>query len=342
MSRVGQNPMKWLHEQPKAQKITITTIVHVPVLEGFWAESFSVLQLFFRSLRRNTGHPFDLYVFDNGSCTEIQDYLLELRRQGIIQCLILSQHNLRKLGALNFLLQVAPGEIVSFADSDVLFLPGWLDETLAVLDAFPEAGQVTALPTADTADRHCSGTREAVRKSEDITLREGPDLIPEAHIEAHRVSLGSSREEYASRLLNRQDIQITRHGVSAFVSAQDFQFTTRRKVLEQVLPLQVTEPGEYYDPVYSPVLEKRVDALGFWRLSTTGYRIHHLGNAAPSFQALPKGIDADPALFEETGVAAGGETPEQQAHSKPRVHNRYFRRWLKRINTLTYRLLYEP
>ncbi len=97
-----------------------------------------MLKLFFDSLYANTGQPFDMMVFDNGSCEEVQDYLLDLKHNGKIQYLIFSQQNLKKLGALNFLLSAAPGEYIAYADSDVYFLQGWLDESLKVLAAFPE------------------------------------------------------------------------------------------------------------------------------------------------------------------------------------------------------------
>ena len=131
MPRVGRHPLKEKlikENQVMPQNVTMTTIVYIPTLDGYWKESFDVLKLFFRSLQENTNEPYDLMVFDNGSCSEIRDYMINLRDQGIIQYLILSEKNLRKLGALNYLLQSAPGEFISYADSDVYFLPGWLDE----------------------------------------------------------------------------------------------------------------------------------------------------------------------------------------------------------------------
>ena len=75
-------------------------------------------------------------VFDNGSCNKVVKYLTRLNRNGVIQYYIRSDKNLRKLGALNYLLKSAPGDYVSFADSDVYFLDGWLDKSLEVLKSF--------------------------------------------------------------------------------------------------------------------------------------------------------------------------------------------------------------
>ncbi len=335
MSRSGQNPMKWLPVDGEPSRVTMTTIVHIPMLEGYWRYSLEVLERFFASLVANTEIPYDLFVFDNGSCLEVQDYLLAKRRSGVIHTLILSRENLRKIGALEVLLKIAPGEIISFADSDVLFLPGWLDATLEVLDAFPEAGQVTALPTADTARRHCENTRKAVEQATDLQVSHGPELIPERYVEAHQISLGVSPEEYAGRLQGRNDTLLIRGGVKAFLSAQDFQFTTRRSVLDKVLPLTLEDQGDYYDPVYSPILEAKVDRQGYWRLSTADYKIHHLGNTQPDPAQLPAWLRPE---LERLDLSTTAETSGREPVK--RLQNRYLRRLAKRLNLYTYKLLY--
>jgi glycosyltransferase involved in cell wall biosynthesis len=298
-----------------------------------------VLRLCLDSLLANTRHPFDLMIFDNGSCVEVQDYLIELRRRGNIQYLILSQHNLRKLGALDFLLSVAPGEIISYADSDVYFLRGWLDASIEILESFPEAGQVTAIPTADKVTDYCSSTYNGIRRDNTVVVETAEALIPRRFIEAHRASIGKSREAYDQTLGDRQDTRVTRDGVSAYVSAQDFQYTTTREAIDEVLPLKLKSPEEYYDPLYSPAFEARLDELGFWRLSTVDYLVHHIGNTMPS---SAEGADW---VFEQDLLERGAHQ-EAVGHDMPYLkrkllHNRYSRRLLKRINTLTYSLLYE-
>ena len=338
MPRVGQNPMKWLEADNKPQRITVTTVVHIPVLEDYWAQGLDVLKLCLASLRENTGHPFDLMVLDNGSCEEVQDYLLGLQRAGDITYLILSRHNLRKLGAVNFLLGSAPGEIISFTDSDVYFRPGWMDATLDVLDAFPKSGMVTALPTADKAKEYIGSTLSGIEDDPTLQIERGDDLIPERYIDAHAVSLGQTPQQYKeSRLADRCDIRISRNGTSAYVSAQDFQFTTRREIAQATLPLVVTRPEEYYDGVYSPVFEKRLDEAGHWRLSTAGYHAHHMGNRMPEPGELDRVFCARESL-----QPAGRLTPDRRSATRGNrfLQNRDVRKALKRINTATYSMLY--
>lgn len=339
MPRIGQNPLKWTPVNRHPERITITTVVYIPELTGFWANALDILRLCFDSLYENTALPFDLMVLDNGSCTEVVDYLLESKASGRIQFLILSKYNLRKLGALNVLLAAAPGEIISFSDSDVYFMPGWLKASIEVMEAFPEAGQVSALPTVDKASAYCSATYEGINEEPTLSVETGTSLIPERFIEAHRLSLGKSKEAYQKTVGHREDVRITRNGTSAYVSAQDFQFTTRKEIVQRVLPLKVTGEREYYDPIYSPVFEARLNELGYWRLSTTDYLIHHLGNMMPtSGEDFTKSI-----LQHQPDINANGKQTENYCFplGQRLTDSRYFRRFLKRVNSLTYRLLYE-
>jgi len=332
--RVGQNPMKWQGGEFRPERITVCTMVHIPELEGYWAESLAVLELCLASLRTNTSEPFELMVLDNGSCAVVQEFLLGLRKSGVIDYLVLSRHNMRKFGAVNFLLGAAPGEIISVTDSDVYFAPGWLKATLEVLEAFPEAGQVSALPTADRIGHHCSATLEAIRRDPTVRVEEGSDLIRKGHLVAHAQSLGITWGEYRDRVGGAPHVRVSRGSISAFISAQDFQYTTTRRAAQPTLPLGPA--GDlYYDALYSPVFEAKLNRNGLWRLSTTGYYVHHMGNRAPTPAELEQAFEG------EVQALSGIETRSHA--SKPRTvrfENRFVRRLLKLVNRWTYSALY--
>src|ERR1035437_884488 len=144
MPRIGQNPTKWLKEVYQPKPVTLCTAVHIPALEGYWAQSLEVLDLCLTSMVRTAGPDAELMVMDNGSCREVCDHLQKKKDEGVITYLLLSRQNLGKVGAWNLLFTAAPGEYIAYCDSDVLFLQGWLEETMEVARAFPEAGIVTA------------------------------------------------------------------------------------------------------------------------------------------------------------------------------------------------------
>ena len=329
--------MKWLEPGVQPRRVTLTTIVHIPELKDFWVESLDVLKLCFESLQENTGQPFDLMVVDNGSCPQVREYLRESHAAGQIQFLTFSSYNLRKIGALKLLLAAAPGEIISYTDSDVYFLPGWLEASLAVLEAFPEAGQVTALPTADRTGHFTGATFAGIAADPSLAVQRGMNLVPERFQNAHRTSIGKTREQYEATTQGHEQARVTRGGVSAYASAQDFQFTTTRRVLDAVGPLVLKDRSEYFDPLYSPVFEARADEKGFWRLSTADYLAHHIGNRMPK---NPAGRDW---IFEEEcAPAPAARAARPRAGLRTRIlQSPKVRRALKRVNTWTYSLLYE-
>ena len=340
MPRTGKHPLKLTEDMPIDPRngISIATVTHIPMLSGYWEKSLDVLKLFFESLYASTDLPFDLLVFDNNSCKEAQDYLLEQRRQGRIQYLTLSAYNLKKLGAMEYLFSCAPGEFVAFVDSDVYFLPGWLEASLEVLEAFPEAGQVSAIPTIDKSKHYLESARRGILADSALKVEQGTDLIPDAFVNAHCLSIGKEKADYLKQSEPRNDVRLTRGKVSAYVSAQDFQFITRREIIQKVLPLEVRNPGEYYDPIYSPVFEAKLDELGYWRLSTTKYLIHHMGNHVPDLQMELAGI-ASPAVT--ASQSADNSSKKSSGLRRRFLTSRPVRNLLKRIYTGVYRLLFE-
>ena len=323
-------------KEPELSNITVATITHIPTLSGYWQESLNVFKLFIESLFASTELKFDLMVFDNGSCREVTDYLTGLKEVGLIQYLILSDRNFRKLGALDFLLRSAPGEYVAYADSDVYFLPGWLEKSLEVMRAFPQAGMVSALPTVDKSDRFIASTLAGIETDPMVSVEKEPHLVAEAYVRAHQLSLGKDPTALISA--ERTDTRLTRSGVRAFLSAQDFQFLTRREVIERVLPLRGDDEQLNYDPIYSPVFEAKADRAGFWRLSTCEYLVHHMGNQVPDLAAELK--DVAPELdFDEVKDRA---TAAQDEHKRFRLSDRWLiRKVLKKIYTWSYMQLFE-
>ncbi|NQT91083.1 MAG: glycosyltransferase [Candidatus Omnitrophica bacterium] len=324
MPRAGQNPMRWAKEVHHPSKVNIATAVHIPCLDGYWKEGMDVLKLCLKSLRENTGTEFDLLVFDNASCAEVREFLTGMRDRGEIEFLVLSEHNIGKVGAWNFLFSAAPGEIISYADSDVFFAPGWFEASLKILEAFPEAGMITALPVPGDLSQD-EVTLKGVQKDDSISVKEAKDLIPQRYAEAHRKSLGETEAAYGKRIQKRRDVLINRGGVDAYISASHFQFTTTKKILEKLFPLDTKIPlGDD---------RTGMSEAGFWRLSTTEYLVHHMGNKLPSFK-------------DELNWLKIEDTPSRKGLEKKRSRNRFLdnrftRPLLKKINAVTYKILYE-
>jgi glycosyltransferase involved in cell wall biosynthesis len=341
MPRSGRHPLKvtGLRDDFRPQKITIATITHIPQVAGYWSESLDVLKLFFQSLFASTEQSFDLMVFDNASCEEVQDYLLRLKKESAIQYLTLSQYNLKKLGALNHLLSTAPGDYIAFADSDVYFLPGWLEASLKILEAFPEAAKVTALPLVG-GDKTILYAENVLQAQSDpsLILKTG-ELVEQQYIDAHRISLGKTPEQYQTYLKNRKDVLLTRNGVSAYLTGADFQFMITRQALKKALPLVVENPDEYYDPIYSPVLERRLEAAGLWHLSTPDYLVHHMGNHVPDLSVELPWLNLEPEKALEPPAQPRKSVSDSFSNRLRR--NRFIRKAINKIHLWSYRFLYD-
>jgi hypothetical protein len=275
MPRIGQNPMKNVTQPYTPQKVTVTTVSYIPQLSGYWAQSLDILDICLKSLRQNTRVPFDLFVFDNGSCPEVREYLLREFERGEIQFLLLSESNVGKVGAWNMMLPAAPGELISFTDSDVLFYPNWLEETLKVFEAYPEAGMVTARPSRSPASYRRGFIGSTLRFAEnpppDLIVERGDLISPEVLLEHARSTGHTASAPYIPG--ESEDIRMTRSGVAVYAYAGHYQFTTRKNVALQILPLDASLPlggdGEW---------DHALNRLGLLRLSLDRPYSRHLGN----------------------------------------------------------------
>ena len=75
--RVGQNPAKFVNQVAKPERITVAVLNYIPFVSGFYAEMRDVLQVCLDNIRSTADLPYDLLVFDNGSCKEVRDALVE-------------------------------------------------------------------------------------------------------------------------------------------------------------------------------------------------------------------------------------------------------------------------
>jgi hypothetical protein len=255
--RKGQNPAKFVKEVARPERITVAVLNYIPFLSGFYAESLDVLKVCLESARRDAGLPFDLLVFDNGSCAEVRDYLVQEKEEGRIQYLILSEKNIGKGGAWNVIFGGAPGEIIAYADSDVLFFPGWLKASVELLEAFPRVGMVTARPFR-TPPEFYSATLEWAR--EHATLEEGQFIPWETFLEFN-LSLGQSEEENRKVYAETRDWRIQYQGRTAMAGASHWQFTAWKSTLQQFLPFDMNRPmGQVRQ------LDQRMNEAGLLRL----------------------------------------------------------------------------
>ncbi len=276
--RKGQNPAKSAKTVAKPERITVAVLTYLPFLSGFYEEGLDVLKVSLESMRKDAGLPFDLMIFDNGSCAEARDYLISEKEAGRIQYLLLSEKNLGKGGAWNMILAGAPGEIIAYADSDILYSPNWLSRSVEILETFPNVGMVTARPFR-TPPAFYSSTVEWAQKN---ATCEEEQFIPWETFLEFNLSLGQTEEENVKVYEETRDWKITysperseaqTEDVIAIAGASHWQFTAYKSTLQQFLPFDMSRPmGQVRQ------LDERMNEAGLLRLMVSDSLVMNLSN----------------------------------------------------------------
>ena len=308
--RKGQNPAKFVKDVPRPERITVALLNYIPFLSGFYAETLDVLNASLESMRMDAGLPFDLMVFDNGSCAEVCDFLMNEKEEGRIQYLILSEKNMGKGGAWNVMLAGAPGEIITYTDADVLFSPNWLSRSVEILETFPNVGMVTARPFRTPPEFYESTLKWA---KENAKLEEGQFIPWETFLEFN-LSLGQTEEENKKVYAETRDWKITYNlmslrgaerrsnlpldeetalqkalgatskEVAAFAGASHWQFTAYKSTLQQFLPFDMDKPmGQVRQ------LDKRMNDAGLLRLMVSDPLAMNMSNTLGYLRGELKG-----------------------------------------------------
>lgn len=300
--RVGQNPARFVEKVAQPAEITVAVVNCIPFLSGYFESSLEVLKVVVDSLHasREEEHPYDVMVFDNRSCAEVRAFLQESYEQGKIQYLVLSDTNIGKLGAWNFMFGAAQGKYIVFSDGDVAFRPGWLSASLDLFETFPNVGMVTARPYR--ASNKFSGSTVEWASKQGPGVYEQGRFIPWDTFWEHARSIGFAEEEARRDYLKDDefDYRLTYHGKIAFIGAGHFQFMAPRDLLQKIIPLPSLQPirGERG-------LDDAVDKLGYLRLTTGTPLVWHMGNRPPKSVGAPRVVPVHSSLLRRISKLPG-------------------------------------
>jgi hypothetical protein len=300
MTRFGINPARNKSISYKPSRVSAAIMTYIPNLEGYFTHRLDVLKLSLESLIQTLGGEEDIIILNNGSCSEVRDYLDLQLEAGRIDYLIHSHRNLGVIGGFKILFNAVPGEIIAYCDDDVLYYPGWLAAHLQILDTFPNVGMVSGAPVGYSSEHALSAVEEFISKNPPgLNVFEKPRVAKWE--ESWAISTGRSIPDHLKAIQETPHLHLVYGGVEAVQSAKHFQFVTPRKVICEAFSPEWS--GSLMDGLVA--LDESVDRLGYLRLGTPTRFARHIGNTI-----------SDEIMLEakKMGLSISGEVPRVEKH----------------------------
>lgn len=268
--RVGFNPNKDKQIASAGFYHQVIVPVYIPHFEGYFKDSFQILQYCLTSLFKTSHSKTYFTVVNNGSCKEVVLYLNDLFLKGQIHELI----HVDAIGKLNAILKGLVGqkfEVVTISDSDVLFLNNWQTATYSVFESFPKAGAVCTTPSSRSLRTYTANLYWDTLFSKKIQISK---VVNSQALKDFSISVGN--ENFYNENQLQYYLTIESKGVKAVAGAGHFVCTYRKEVFQSLNRLYTT--FSLGGDSEASLLDIPVVANGLWRLSTADNYTYHMGN----------------------------------------------------------------
>lgn len=267
--RVGYNPQKDQKNDKSEYIHQVVIPVYIPNHEGYFKDSFAILKLCLESLFATVHKKTFISIANNGSDSIVTNYLAELLNQNKIQELIHTEI----IGKLNAIVKGLAGnniELVTIADSDVMFLPKWQSETVKVFSHIPNAGVVGIVPQFKMYESNCGNVLF------DNLLSSKLRFIPVKNKDAlvrFYDSIGWDRSYNQDYLEFNLGLEINSN-LNVLIGSGHFVATYKRDIFEEI--------PSYFNYKMGGESEGYLDRIplekDYWRLTTEDNYAYHMGN----------------------------------------------------------------
>ena len=273
--RIGNNPHKDKETTHANYLHQIVIPVYIPNLEGYFKDSFQILQLCVNSLLETIHDKTFVTIVNNGSCLEIQNYLDNLYSNHKIHEIIHTEN----IGKLNAILKGISGNnipYVTISDSDVLFCSNWQEETMKVFYNFNKTGVVGITPQFKTYETNCGNVlfENYFSKKLKFTQVEQP-----LELEKFYESIGWTKDYNQDYL--KYTLSIENSNCKAIVGSGHY-VATYKKVVFTEMPTFI---GYKLGGTSEAFLDKISLKYGLWRLTTTRNFAFHMGNVIENWMS---------------------------------------------------------
>jgi hypothetical protein len=266
--RVGFNPHK---DKPLEEEVfnhQVIIPVFIPNHEGYFKDSFQIFKRCVASLLATIHDRTFVTIVNNGSDALIVDYLAQLLRENKIHELITTQN----IGKVNAILKGLAGnniELVTIADSDVLFLSHWQQATDEVFKTIPKAGVVGIVPQYKTFMTRCENI--LWEKWYDKNLKLLPVKNPKA-LEHFYKSIGWNdwKPEFQNIALGYE----ASGGLKVYLGSGHFVATYKKDMFQEIVTYIGYKMGGLSEDYFDECPLKK----DYWRLTTYDNFAYHMGN----------------------------------------------------------------
>jgi len=243
-----------------------SSVTHLPNFEGYHQERFEVVKTSLTTMRENAGLDCQILIWDNGSCQEFRDWLLNEYKPDYV---VLSNNVGLSNARAGLIRMLPPDVILGVADDDMYYYPDWFKAQVELMKYFPNVGQVSGYPVRTQMRWGNKRTLEWARK---VAIVEEGSFIPAEWDRDYCTSIGRDYEWHKKQTENDWDYRITYRGVQAYAFAHHCQFICKVKLLANLMRF-TTEAMSDDKP-----FDWAVDNTGMLRLTTINRYTRHIGN----------------------------------------------------------------
>ena len=263
--RTEMNPNRQAKADGYAPYIA-SSIVHLPNFKGYHEQRFEVVKTSLTTMRENAGLDCQILIWDNGSCQEFRDWLLNEYKPDYV---VLSNNVGLSNARAGLIRMLPPDVILGVADDDMYYYPDWFKAQVELMKYFPNVGQVSGYPVR-TQMRW--GNRRTLEWARKVAVVEEGSFIPSEWDRDYCTSIGRDYEWHKKYTENDMDKRITYRGVQAYAFAHHCQFICKVKLLANLMNF-TTEAMSDDKP-----FDWAVDTTGMLRLTTINRYTRHIGN----------------------------------------------------------------
>ena len=278
--RIGLNPNKDKPQQESDYIHQVIIPVYIPYQDGYFKDVFEILKLCLASLFSTIHKKTFVTIVNNGSASQVKEYLDDLLKTGQIQEII-HTHNIGKINAILKGLAGNAIELVTISDADVLFLPNWQSQTVKVFNTIPSAGVVGIVPQFKMYETNC-GTiifdNLFNKKLQCVPVKNPNGLIRFYESIGWDTSYNPHYLKY-SLGYNIDDLTV-------YVGSGHFVATYKKDMFQEITSFIGYKMGG----ISEKYLDRAALNKGYWRVTTYDNYAFHMGNTFEGWMKSESGV----------------------------------------------------